>query len=195
MQTLIIYDSTGFIISQMSGDVREPIGIPFMWVEIPKGHYIKEVDTTKEPHEPIFRGFNEIDYDTLNLEELKALWINKSKENLDKYLSSNPIVSTCHGEIEKYYSITKDKQTYLTQMIMMTQLAMQAGIPYQPSWNATGEECTYDWTIIQLQQLAFEIENVVRPLVSLQQAMEAQIKACTTKEEVLSIHIEFESGE
>jgi hypothetical protein len=44
MQTLIIYDSEGYIISQMSGDVREPIGIPFIWVEVPEGKRIVSVD-------------------------------------------------------------------------------------------------------------------------------------------------------
>ena len=54
MQTLIIYDSEGYIISQMSGDVREPVGIPFMWVEVPGGKRLVGIDTTKEEHEPIF---------------------------------------------------------------------------------------------------------------------------------------------
>jgi len=36
-KTLIIYDAEGYIISQMGGNVREPVGIPFMWVETPKG--------------------------------------------------------------------------------------------------------------------------------------------------------------
>lgn len=41
MNTLVIYDSTGYIISQASGSVREPIGIPFLWVEMPQGKQIK----------------------------------------------------------------------------------------------------------------------------------------------------------
>ena len=44
MNTLIIYDSTGYIISQMSGAVREPVGIPFIWVEIPIGKQLKITD-------------------------------------------------------------------------------------------------------------------------------------------------------
>lgn len=36
-KTLIIYDAEGYIVSQMDGNVREPVGIPFMWVETPKG--------------------------------------------------------------------------------------------------------------------------------------------------------------
>lgn len=44
MNTLLIYDSTGYIITQMSGAVREPISIPFIWVEIPVGKRIKLTD-------------------------------------------------------------------------------------------------------------------------------------------------------
>lgn len=39
--TLIIYDNTGYIISAMSGSVREPVGIPFINIIIPIGKQIK----------------------------------------------------------------------------------------------------------------------------------------------------------
>lgn len=54
MNTLVIYDSTGYILSQMSGDVREPEGIPFMWLEVPQGKRLVSIDAKKNPHEPIF---------------------------------------------------------------------------------------------------------------------------------------------
>lgn len=63
---------------------------------------------------------------------------------------------------------------------------------FQPSWNARGEVCTYDWTIEELIVLGADIESVVRPLVSAQQTMEAQIMAATTKEDILAITITFE---
>lgn len=44
MQTLIIYDTSGYILSQTSGDARTPIGIPFLWVDVPVGSYIKSID-------------------------------------------------------------------------------------------------------------------------------------------------------
>jgi hypothetical protein len=49
---LIIYDATGYIISQMAGDVREPIGIPFIWIEVPEGKRI--ISINPETNEPIF---------------------------------------------------------------------------------------------------------------------------------------------
>jgi hypothetical protein len=191
MEYLVIYDNTGKIYYQVSGDVAEPVGLNFMRVEIPEGKYLKSIDTSVTPHEPVFRDTMGIDIDTCTLEELKAYQINKSKESLEKYLEGNPITSTCHGGIEKLYTITKDKQSLLTQMILMCQMAVQAGAEYQPSWNAQGEPCSYDWALTELQQLAFKAEAVVRPLVSHQQTMEAQINTATTKEDILSISIEF----
>lgn len=46
MNTLIIYDNAGYIISIESGSPlpREPQGIPFLWVEIPTGKRIKITD-------------------------------------------------------------------------------------------------------------------------------------------------------
>lgn len=50
MRTLIIYDGTGYIIFQGSGDVREPIGIPFIYADVPEGKRITGVDVTVTPN-------------------------------------------------------------------------------------------------------------------------------------------------
>ncbi len=44
--TLVIYDTTEKIYYQASGDVQEPSGIPFLWVEVPDGKYITGVDVS-----------------------------------------------------------------------------------------------------------------------------------------------------
>ena len=62
---------------------------------------------------------------------------------------------------------------------------------YKISWNATGEECTYDWTKDELVQLAIEIEAFVKPLISQQQSMESQINACETVDDVIDVNITF----
>lgn len=55
-KTLIIYDSTGYIISQQSGDPapQEPQGIPFLWVEIPEGKRVTKIDTTVTPNVAVY---------------------------------------------------------------------------------------------------------------------------------------------
>lgn len=55
MNTLVIYDNTGYIISQMSGSVREPQGgVQFMWVTIPEGKRLVSINTGVTPNVPVF---------------------------------------------------------------------------------------------------------------------------------------------
>jgi hypothetical protein len=54
MKTLIIYDNTGFILSQMQGAVREPVGINYIYIDIPKNKNVIGVDVTNEVHVPIY---------------------------------------------------------------------------------------------------------------------------------------------
>ena len=63
---------------------------------------------------------------------------------------------------------------------------------YQPSWNAAGEESTYDWTTDELVQLSMEIEAFVRPLVTQQQALETAIQNACTQEELEKIAITYQ---
>ena len=149
------------------------------------GNKTAEIKSTVESLIP------ETDITKMSLEDAKAFRVKESNVELAAFLAANPITSTCHKGVAATYSITKEKQTYLQAMILTTQMAIQAGIEYQPSWNATGEPCSYDWTLAELQQLAFEIESVVRPLVSAQQKIEASINACTSIEELQAIVIAY----
>jgi hypothetical protein len=54
MHTLIIYDNQGYIFFQGQGNLREPQGIPFLWVDIPEGKYVKSVDVSTSTHKPVF---------------------------------------------------------------------------------------------------------------------------------------------
>ena len=133
----------------------------------------------------------EPDIDNMTLDEAKTYTINKSKVILEDYLAANPITSSCHGGEAKKYAITSEKQQYLSMMILMTSMAAEKEISYTPSWNATGESCTYDWKLEELQQLAIEIETVVRPLISKQQHYEKDIKDCTSIDEIKAITISY----
>ena len=50
MRTLVIYDNTGKIFFNAGGDIIEPVGIPFIWVEVPEGKRITGVDVTVTPN-------------------------------------------------------------------------------------------------------------------------------------------------
>lgn len=56
MKTLVVYDNTGYLVSVKNGEPapREPVGIPFLWVEVPKGKYVVSIDVSGETHIPIF---------------------------------------------------------------------------------------------------------------------------------------------
>lgn len=151
------------------------------WVFDEKLYEEKEKQRLQEEQEKAERRFM----------EKKESMIIQSRQNLADYLASHTVTSTCHGEPAEY-NITSEKQSYLASMIMTAQMAAEAGLDYQPSWNASGQVCTYDWTLEQLRQLAFEIEGVVRPLVSGQQTMETLIRAAVSEEELDGIDITFE---
>ncbi len=130
---------------------------------------------------------------TLNnkLTVTKKRRIEYSKSLLKEYLLSNPIKSYVHDPKGAYYSVTEEKQTLLTKEIMMCQLAASTGMNYNASWNASGQACTYDWTMEQLIQLAGEIAAYVKPLISHQQTLESMINACETCEEITGIEISY----
>lgn len=72
MYTLIIYDETGYVLSIRSGEPapKEPIGVPFLWVEIPEGKQIKitdgiGVDVSVTPHQAILEDIPPTEVDTL----------------------------------------------------------------------------------------------------------------------------------
>lgn len=131
------------------------------------------------------------DYSCKDIKEVKDIFINESKEVLQEYLLQNPLESFVHKNTLAKYSITSVKQTLLTKEIMMCQFALNSNLEYNASWNATGEEYTYDWTIDELMQLAYEITSFVKPYISKQQNIEQQIKNCETVEEILDIEITF----
>lgn len=71
MNTLIIYDNTGYVISTMAGSIREPKGgVQFLWVEIPEGKQLKitdgiGVDVSVTPHQAILEDIPKTEIELL----------------------------------------------------------------------------------------------------------------------------------
>jgi hypothetical protein len=66
MQTLVIYDTSGFILSQMQGSsLREPVGVPYLWVTIPDGKRLVSIDTTVTPNEPVYEDIPKTEIDIM----------------------------------------------------------------------------------------------------------------------------------
>lgn len=55
MKSLIIYDNSGYIYSQMEGSYVIPKGgVQYLQLEIPTGKILRKFDITKAPHVPIY---------------------------------------------------------------------------------------------------------------------------------------------
>lgn len=122
-----------------------------------------------------------------SLEECKEEKIALSKSMLSEWLANNPMLYSDGN----YYSCTEEKQSLLNSNLASYERATVAGIPYPLKWNSTGAECT-EWEYSDLITLSLSIAAYVAPKVSTQQALEVQIRACETKEEVDSIVISYE---
>ena len=103
MNTLIIYDSTGYIITEMSGAVREPVGVPFLWVEIPIGKRLKitngiGVDVSVTPNVAI-------------LEDIPKTETEKLKDQLmDSQQNTSLLNDTISGFVDYMFSSIPDLQ-------------------------------------------------------------------------------------
>lgn len=77
MKTLIIYDSQGYVLSNITGSYRVPKGVPFLEVEIPVGKQIKYtdgigVDVSATPHQVILEDIPPSDIEKLRQESAQA---------------------------------------------------------------------------------------------------------------------------
>lgn len=132
-------------------------------------------------------------------EELAAIFeqnkrnkIYLSKALLESFLEENPITSTAHNNCAGVYAVTNEKQTLMVSQYMTYQIEKAANPDAKLRWNESGKSCE-DWTEQEFMQLVLEIKAYVYPLVSYQQTLEEQIRACTTQEELDAIEIDYKS--
>lgn len=143
----------------------------------------EEDNNQKEPDE-------NINIKDKSLDEIKQNLILLSKENLQKYLNSNPLFSKVHNPNGEYYNVDEDHQNRLNANLSTYELAVKMGVTPVLTWNATGKSCEV-WGIEELAKLALEMKSYVAPLISMQQHMEEDIQNASTKEDVLKINIKF----
>ena len=122
-----------------------------------------------------------------DVEAAKADMIQRSKELLAEWLSRNPMLYTDGN----YYSVTEEKQSLLNSNLASYERAKAAGIDYPLKWNSTGAECT-EWEYSELLALSLSIAAYVAPKVAMQQAIELEIKAAETMEQLDKVVISYE---
>lgn len=125
-----------------------------------------------------------------DLESIKNYKINQSKLLLAEWLEANPMKSSCHGGVPKYYTVTAEKQYMFTSKYTAHVSLQQASVPDVMSWNASGEPCEV-WTDEECIQFISEMNNYITPLVTAQQHFEVSINACNSIEEVNQITIDY----
>ena len=122
---------------------------------------------------------------------LKEDLILKSKENLARYLQTHPLKSYCHNKTEGgYYNCTQEKQNVLAGLLLSHTIATSLGQEDVLTWNETEKVCEV-YTLEELSQLALEMKEYIKPLVSMQQYIESTIRGLNTQQELKSINIEF----
>lgn len=134
-------------------------------------------------NELYFKNKNEV----IDLDALKADKIEMSKMTLAEWLENNPM-TYIDG---KMYSVTSEKQALLNGNLASYERAKAVGVEYPLKWNSTGSECV-SWDYTDLLALSLTIAGYVAPKVSKQQAIELQIKACTTLDELNEIVIDYD---
>ena len=122
-----------------------------------------------------------------DIEGAKAYKIMESKDKLAEWLANHPLTY----KDGKQYSVTAEKQSLLNGNLASYERAKAINVEYPLKWNSTGSECT-PWDYTDLLTLSLTIAGYVAPKVSKQQAIELQIKACTTVEEVNEIVINYD---
>lgn len=122
----------------------------------------------------------------MTLDEYKTYRRNENNALLATCLKTHPLLWT-NG---KYYGITKDDQTELADNLTGYSLKASAGIQSEVKWHAANEECEV-WDPKELTLLAITIQTMVVPLVELCQKYKVAIVACTTKEEVSQVDLDY----
>lgn len=132
------------------------------------------------------------------LNSMREEKIYKSKDNLANYLADHPLKSCIKGGIEKKYTVTQEKQNQLTSVITSY---LNSALPYMmvnepiPKsikiyWNSMGCVCE-EWTYEEITLLKKEIDEYVRPFVSIQQHLEVVICGLPTQKEIKELSVEF----
>ena len=91
MKKLYAYDTSGNIIYVGQ---TEPAGIPCMWIDAPTGKKVSRIDTSKNPHTPIYVNDEIVDLQK-RAEELEKTVIDLQ----EKYLLALDAVATVYEQV------------------------------------------------------------------------------------------------
>lgn len=127
---------------------------------------------------------------TMTLEEYKEARIEQTKQLLQKFLATHPLISNCKNNIFAPYNATTEKQNMFVAQFALYTFNKQAGIEDTMTWNECGKPCTI-WTDAECITFMNHMKAYTKPLVSAQQQYEVDILALNTKAEVEAYEIDY----
>lgn len=73
MQTLVVYDNDGFVLyTQQGSELREPVGVPFLWIEVPRDKRVANVDVSTTPHQAVLEKLPPTEIELLRVEMARS---------------------------------------------------------------------------------------------------------------------------
>lgn len=130
--------------------------------------------------------------DFLTFEEYQKARIEQSKDDLEEYTATHPLISKCHGGVYQRYNATEAHRNMFVSKMLSHMMKVQAGIPDTMQWNVSGQACE-PWTDQEALMFAIDLDNYITPLVHAQQVYEIAIRNCQTKEELDQIVVDYDS--
>ena len=125
-----------------------------------------------------------------DLTKLKEELIKLSKQKVVDFINENPLFSKAKHKEGRYYNADNEHQTRLANQLTLYQMNLIAGLRLQLTWNDVGNVAE-NWNFIELLNLSNEMRNYVEAIANRQREIELLIKNASTKEELLSIKIDY----
>lgn len=196
MQFIVIYDTTGRIISQYaSTNMEPPVGVPYLILndyDMTEGddyRRIEKVDVSVEPNVPIFSlTAREQEIANMSIDEYRELRQNENKLALAEFLKNNPI--TWIDGLQ--YGVTQEDQSEMIADKTAYEFKKQLGdTSWTLQWHSIKADCR-EFTENEFAGLFNAIINFVYPYRQLEMQYKDEIYSAKTKEEISSVEIKYE---
>lgn len=112
----------------------------------------------------------------------------ENKKALAKFLEEHPMT----WKDGKKYGVTEQDQFEINLNLAQYQLAVAAGVPAKIEWHSQKAACV-EWEVSDFTEFALAITSYVYPYLRHQEAIKTAIYACTTRQEVADIIIDYDS--
>lgn len=130
----------------------------------------------------------------LSLEDYRDVKIDQSKQELEKFLKTNFLISSAKDGIYAPYSATTDKQNLFASQFALYMANTQAGIPDTMTWNEHGKSCV-PWEPEECLTFMNDLKRFTKPLVSAQQHFEVELNKMTSKSQLEAAKIDYSTVE